>query len=411
MIDFVVFPGERFGSLTAESYVGGRVWLLRCDCGNRVERSMQSLRQSLVGFHNAACDHCDARGGRHALSFSAEGEMLRLQVLDELQSQLGPVRYERLVEDSYDPESDLIDMIDHREALPELLRKHLSDLSERSASVMRLRFFEEKTLAEAAELLGITRERVRQIEKRALRRMRGRWSLVSKACEYCGRLFGAPGSCKLCFEEKFRADFSASQWKVINKRLARERWKYGPRWSHWDALERKRKRREERNRELERKREWNRRQELDQRFWNLPPTRRPDPPHPMLALAPPGDPLEFRILVNATQDAQDLPETAANAYAMELVRRAEKLEGRGEKLQAVEIYERAYYVEQRLFDAAPEREVRWRWRLGLNIPAILRRISKQRSKDFIRKFFGEAPPSVQVQYTQMLIEMERESET
>jgi RNA polymerase sigma-32 factor len=45
-------------------------------------------------------------------------------------------------------------------------------LKDREQDVVRLRFFEDKTLAECSEIIGVTRERIRQIEVKALDKMR-----------------------------------------------------------------------------------------------------------------------------------------------------------------------------------------------------------------------------------------------
>jgi RNA polymerase sigma factor (sigma-70 family) len=48
----------------------------------------------------------------------------------------------------------------------------IDSLTEREAYVIRERFFSETTLADLSERIGLTRERVRQIEKKALRKLR-----------------------------------------------------------------------------------------------------------------------------------------------------------------------------------------------------------------------------------------------
>ena len=61
--------------------------------------------------------------------------------------------------------------------LPDEIRELLSQLPARDQQILRLRFGideEPKTLEEIGEMLGITRERVRQIEKRAKERLRQR---------------------------------------------------------------------------------------------------------------------------------------------------------------------------------------------------------------------------------------------
>lgn len=57
---------------------------------------------------------------------------------------------------------------DLRKALDDALMK----LTEKEATVLRARFFEGKTLEEVSEMFDVTRERIRQIETRALRKLR-----------------------------------------------------------------------------------------------------------------------------------------------------------------------------------------------------------------------------------------------
>jgi RNA polymerase sigma factor (sigma-70 family) len=44
-------------------------------------------------------------------------------------------------------------------------------LNSKESEVIRLRFFEEKTLEEAGKKFGVSRERIRQIERKALKRL------------------------------------------------------------------------------------------------------------------------------------------------------------------------------------------------------------------------------------------------
>src|SRR5690606_11537286 len=63
---------------------------------------------------------------------------------------------------------------DKIEELEEYINKVLEELDEREQSIIKMRFgieCDEKTLAEIGLILGITRERVRQIEKRALKKL------------------------------------------------------------------------------------------------------------------------------------------------------------------------------------------------------------------------------------------------
>ena len=51
----------------------------------------------------------------------------------------------------------------------------LHDLSSKEEMVIRGRFFEDKTFQEIGDVLGVTRERVRQIEDKALKKLRKPW--------------------------------------------------------------------------------------------------------------------------------------------------------------------------------------------------------------------------------------------
>ncbi len=56
----------------------------------------------------------------------------------------------------------------------ELIAHLLSTLTEREQTVLRLRFFEDLTLFETGRRIGLTKERTRQIQAEALRRIEGR---------------------------------------------------------------------------------------------------------------------------------------------------------------------------------------------------------------------------------------------
>lgn len=79
-------------------------------------------------------------------------------------------------------DADLI----NQEVIEELVTEMLSDLKEREADVIRLRFGigceSEKTLEEIGSLYGLTRERIRQIEAKALQRLSlpGRISILQE---------------------------------------------------------------------------------------------------------------------------------------------------------------------------------------------------------------------------------------
>ncbi len=63
------------------------------------------------------------------------------------------------------PQEDLAD-------LKRIIGEFIDALTKREAMVIRMRFWDELTFAECAEKLGVTRERVRQIELKAMRKLR-----------------------------------------------------------------------------------------------------------------------------------------------------------------------------------------------------------------------------------------------
>lgn len=67
-------------------------------------------------------------------------------------------------------QTDACDLID----IKRLVTESLELLTNRELLVIKMRFWEDLTLEEVAEKLAITRERVRQIEGKALRRLRAR---------------------------------------------------------------------------------------------------------------------------------------------------------------------------------------------------------------------------------------------
>jgi RNA polymerase primary sigma factor len=115
-----------------------------------------------------------------ALDLPVEKVRLILQIANDPISLDAPVGREEgggklldVVEDSsaINPQTAVI-----RSGLAEHTRKLLETLSPREASVLRMRFGigeeAERTLQEVGEDLGVTRERIRQIESKALRKLR-----------------------------------------------------------------------------------------------------------------------------------------------------------------------------------------------------------------------------------------------
>jgi RNA polymerase sigma factor (sigma-70 family) len=171
---------------------GGREWLCKCDCGEAVWRRGAVLRRGLK-----SCGKCDPRarirGGwgttrhpngspswwDHRVSGSsmairgkrgwvAKGIVFTREILttaDRLDESMIP-------DDGMTPEESLL----FKEETQAIVYG-LSRIKPNRANVLRLRFGigggGEMTLDECAALLGLTRERIRQIEQRALGQLRG----------------------------------------------------------------------------------------------------------------------------------------------------------------------------------------------------------------------------------------------
>ena len=64
------------------------------------------------------------------------------------------------------------DQFMHMRELPERIEQAIDTLDERKQYIIRSRFYEDKTLDELGKELGVSKDRVRQIEARALRELR-----------------------------------------------------------------------------------------------------------------------------------------------------------------------------------------------------------------------------------------------
>jgi len=179
-------------------------WWIRQAIGGAIERQSQLIRipahlfravlryQRLKGELSA-----DDLAGREELIETTGLDAERLRVIERTVREL--VSLDSSVGEGADGTldefiSDTSISPPEREALRELLRDDLmrimEQLPEREAEVLRRRFglrgAPPQTLAEIGQQLGITRERVRQIEARALRHLKGAWG--EKAVDYYKQL-------------------------------------------------------------------------------------------------------------------------------------------------------------------------------------------------------------------------------
>ena len=168
---------------------------------NRVSRAMRQLQQELgrepTPEEIAVVVDFVSDGDRRAVEESkADGEQLSVEVRRRLKRAAEKVR--QLMRVSQEPmsletpvgaeeNSVLVDFIPdesvaspveetNRELLREQMRDILESLSERERNVLALRFGledgESRTLEEVGQRFGVTRERIRQIEAKALRKLR-----------------------------------------------------------------------------------------------------------------------------------------------------------------------------------------------------------------------------------------------
>ena len=66
-------------------------------------------------------------------------------------------------------------------------------LTKREKEVIHLRYAEGKTLSEIGDIYGVTRERIRQVEQKALRKIEK--ANPEESCESCWHYWGAHPSC------------------------------------------------------------------------------------------------------------------------------------------------------------------------------------------------------------------------
>ena len=149
-----------------------RVPLNRAGTLHRITRRSASLLQEL-GREPTPAEIADG------LEVTAE-EVTRLQSVTQahvsLDAPLAPGEDSRLLDRLTDEEGPASDAVLFERALTEAVRESLAGLKEREARILRLYFGldddEPQTLEQIGALLGITRERVRQIKEKALSRLR-----------------------------------------------------------------------------------------------------------------------------------------------------------------------------------------------------------------------------------------------
>ncbi len=107
-----------------------------------------------------------------------------------LDSPIAPGEETRFIEVLEDTEMPQPDQVLMQESLKQEVAKALATLEEREAQILRMHFGIDQrypmTLEEIAEKLGLTRERVRQIKEKAIRKLRGNKGVIDPLQQYLG---------------------------------------------------------------------------------------------------------------------------------------------------------------------------------------------------------------------------------
>jgi RNA polymerase primary sigma factor len=107
-----------------------------------------------------------------------------------LDSPIAPGEETRFIEVLEDTEMPPPDQVLMQESLKQEVAKALATLEEREAQILRMHFGIDQrypmTLEEIAEKLGLTRERVRQIKEKAIRKLRSNKAVIEPLQQYLG---------------------------------------------------------------------------------------------------------------------------------------------------------------------------------------------------------------------------------
>jgi len=166
----VRLPLNRVGALNKISKV-----LARLEQEYEREPSPEEIAEAMNGMHTAEeIAEILRQSGPHV----------------SLDSPIAPGEETRFIEVLEDTEMPQPDQVLMQESLRQEVAKALATLEEREAQILRMHFGIDQrypmTLEEISEKLGLTRERVRQIKEKAIRKLRGNKSVIEPLQQYLG---------------------------------------------------------------------------------------------------------------------------------------------------------------------------------------------------------------------------------
>lgn len=127
-----------------------------------IETLRKELDETLVALKNK-CDYCDQLAAITRLQNIAE------MLMSEVYTKAEKNKFDKL--DGY--EKCIIAAYEHSEKFKELIVSMVegADMSEYEKVILKARFFDGFTLAKAGDILGVTKERARQLEGKALEKI------------------------------------------------------------------------------------------------------------------------------------------------------------------------------------------------------------------------------------------------
>jgi len=177
-----VFDEDREASfealVTPEVIASVKAWAGRMVRRGSLEPIEDLVQQGMIGFVEAVRRFCHSRKkGSSLQTYAAQWiqELMRTDALPREESLDQPIGGDdgmALAECIADVSQVLPDEELSRKRLYTSLLDSVDELDEREKTIIRLRYWEDQPMEQVGEALGITRQRVHQLEKRALDKLR-----------------------------------------------------------------------------------------------------------------------------------------------------------------------------------------------------------------------------------------------